>query len=150
MKLFKNLQFGLPKVQGLEPYLDSLFTKAGEITYWMVMPKFTTGTGIPWLLVHWKEENRLTVHGPFSNIEGALLAALRIGEPYILIVYKGVTHFELEELIKSVWIKRKKCAVFALPVEKIDVEKIKRHVGDIPVEAARETARLEAEIGGLS
>lgn len=147
MKLFKNLQFGLPKVQGLEPYLDRLFTKAGEITYWMVMPKFTTGTGVPWLVVYWKEENRLTVHGPFSNIEGAILAALRIGEAYILILYKDVTHLELAELINSVWVKRKKCAVFALPREDIDVEGIKRHVGDVPTEVAREVAKLEAGIG---
>jgi hypothetical protein len=150
MKLFNNLQFGLPKVQGVAPYLDSLFTKAGEITHWMVMPKFTTGKTVPWLLVHWKEENKFTVLGPFSNIEGALLAALRIEEPYVLILHENVTHFELEKLIKSVWIKRKKCAVFALPLEKFDTAEIKSHVGDIPTEAARETARLAVEIKELS
>ncbi len=135
-----GLQFGMPRVKGLSQYINELFTPAGNIALWMVMPKFITGTSVPWLLIYWRQENLFGILGPFSTIEGAILAALRVDEPYVLILYCDTSHNEICGLIKESWDRKSKCAVFAL--SPTDTKEVSHHLYDLPLNTSRKLATV--------
>jgi hypothetical protein len=114
-----GLQFGQPKVKGVSQYLDELFTEAGHVALVVVMlglrPKL-----VPWLLIEQTKEKALGIVGPYSTIEEALLTAVQLGEPYILILYGSIPRLEMANLVSKIYFERKKCSVLPMPAKSMD------------------------------
>lgn len=114
-----GLQFGWPKVKGVSQYLDELFTEAGHMASVMVMLGVCSEM-VPWLLIEQREEKALGIAGPYRTVDEALLRAVRLGEPYILILYESTSQPDMANLVSKVFFERKKRGVVPVPLECID------------------------------
>jgi hypothetical protein len=137
-----GLQFGQPKVKGYSQYLDELLTDAGCISPVMVMLGVYSHM-VPWSLILIRKENALAIAGPYPTVHEALVTALQLGEPYILILHKNIPQLEMAKLVSKIYFERKKCGVVPVPAECIDWVKEHEH-DNIPISMVEEKVTIFA------
>lgn len=130
-----GLQFGWPKIKGVSQYLDELFTEAGHVTPVMVMLAAYSNM-VPWLLIDQRKDKALGIAGPYPTINEALLNAVQLGEPYILILYQNIPQPEMADLVSKIFFQRKKRGVLPVPAQCIDW--VKEHEHCIPADGTVE------------